>query len=321
MNEKPKHENDKSTNEVAPVRGSLRLQVNTSNPRVSAGSHFSIFVTIQNPFDVPITVYQVETHIPVELMDINAVRIAEATEQSAAKPNRSPIGWLADAFRRRRRAINAQTGIAIAIATNFAPEQEREFIKSQVSIGEVHGEVAVSGVQLVFPENPTSEDLDRIFQRIADYKKGLIPATLQPGDSVVRQFVLRTRRWLFFTPLSHAFQMQVNYSVDGVDHSDTVPYQLSISSTLLATTIGAITGSVLGATLRTITSLGASQTLFPAFTGVLAAILASIAVVVAFARKSNAQPMVSVEDFWGGALIGVSVGYFGFEQFMGLFSP
>ena len=47
--------------------------------------------------------------------------------------------------------------------------------------------------------------------------------------------------------------------------------------------------------------------------------MASIAVVVAFARKSSAQPLVSVEDFWGGLVIGFTVGYFGFHQFLQLF--
>jgi hypothetical protein len=31
--------------------------------------------------------------------------------------------------------------------------------------------------------------------------------------------------------------------------------------------------------------------------------------------------MVSVKDFWGGALIGASVGYFGFDQFAHLIAP
>jgi hypothetical protein len=44
-----------------------------------AGSDFSIFVIVRNPFDVPITLHQVETHIPVELMDMNRARVQRAT--------------------------------------------------------------------------------------------------------------------------------------------------------------------------------------------------------------------------------------------------
>ncbi|MFK8849115.1 hypothetical protein [Streptomyces sp. Ac-502] len=46
--------------------------------------------------------------------------------------------------------------------------------------------------------------------------------------------------------------------------------------------------------------------------GVMTGVLASL---VAFARKSSAQPFVAIEDFWGGAIIGFSVGYFGFQNF------
>jgi hypothetical protein len=48
-------------------------------------------------------------------------------------------------------------------------------------------------------------------------------------------------------------------------------------------------------------------------------VLASLAVVVAFARKSAAEPIVSVEDFWGVALIGFSTSFFGFEHLLKLF--
>ena len=43
----------------------------------------------------------------------------------------------------------------------------------------------VIGVQFSFPANPSSEELDRIFSRLDNYRKGLIPVQLQPGDSVV----------------------------------------------------------------------------------------------------------------------------------------
>jgi len=48
--------------------------------------------------------------------------------------------------------------------------------------------------------------------------------------------------------------------------------------------------------------------------------LASVGVIIAFARKSAAQPIVSVEDFWGGAFISFMTGYLGFDHFFKLFS-
>ncbi len=49
--------------------------------------------------------------------------------------------------------------------------------------------------------------------------------------------------------------------------------------------------------------------------GILRTIIFSLIVIVAFARKSNVQQVVSVEDFWGGIFTGFLVGYTG-EEFI-----
>jgi hypothetical protein len=74
----------KAITRSGPVRGSLRLSVTTSSPQVTAGSDFSIFVLLQNPFDVPITIYQVQTHIPIELVDVNGRRMDQARREKEA---------------------------------------------------------------------------------------------------------------------------------------------------------------------------------------------------------------------------------------------
>lgn len=311
----------KSETPITPVRGSLRLSVTTSSPQVTAGTDFSIFVLIQNPFDVPITIYQVQTHIPVELIDVNGLRLDQARRERERQKQNDSIGirnWIKD----KMTAQKAHSGIAIAVGTDFNPEAEAEhqFVNMTATIERMGNNSSMVGMQLNFPENPTSEELDRIFRRIVDYKKGLVPVTLQPGDSVVKQFVLRTRHWLLFTPLTHTFQIQVDYSSDGIDHADTIAYQQNIRATMGAIAIGAVIGAAMGTLLKSLTASTPSSGMAYILRVMAASIVASIAVVIAFARKSNAQPIVSVEDFWGGALIGFSTGFFGFEQFFGLFS-
>jgi hypothetical protein len=305
---------------AVPVRGSLRLSVTTSSPQVTAGTDFSIFVLIQNPFDVPITIYQVQTHIPVELIDVNGLRLHQAKRDKERQQRNASVGLLG-LIKDNITDRTAHTGIAVAVGTDFNPKDEvdRQFINMTSTIGTMGDNSSMVGMQLNFPENPTSEELDRIFRRIDDYKKGLIPVTLQPGDSVVKQFVLRTRNWLFFTPLTHSFQIQVDYSSDGIDHADTVVYQQNIRAAMGAIAIGAVIGAAMGTILKSLTAPTPSGLAYT-LRIISASIVASVAVVIAFARKSSAQPIVSVEDFWGGALIGFSVGFFGFEQFFGLFS-
>src|SRR5262249_4160456 len=63
-------EKDKTPSSEKPMlRGALKLEASTSSPIVSAGTDFSIYVVIRNPFPVPVTIHSTETHIPVELAD------------------------------------------------------------------------------------------------------------------------------------------------------------------------------------------------------------------------------------------------------------
>jgi hypothetical protein len=312
--------------DTRPVRGFPGINVTTASAQTYAGADFSIFVIIQNPFDVPITLGQIQTHLPVELYDVNRAVIdhaqVRAVETVAAK--RSDFPSIERWFAYRRFFREQQTGVAIAVGTNFAPEQlgrEKGLPHVYVESGaNIQG--MVTGVNLDFPQNPSTEELMQVFSQLTNYSKGLTPITLQPGNSVVKQFRLRTKSRLFFTPLAYTFQIQVDYVMDGVDHSATVPYQLTIRSTLGSIALGSVAGAVLGATLRSLTG--------PSYPGVVSlpiaralavSILASLAVVIAFARKSSAQTLVSVEDFWGGAVIGFTVGFFGFNQFFDLFIP
>jgi hypothetical protein len=64
--------------------------------------------------------------------------------------------------------------------------------------------------------------------------------------------------------------------------------------------------------------------IFTSSTAVVVAVILSGIAVVFMARKSEAQSFVSVEDFWGGLLIGFLVGYTGtsfFEQLTGVINP
>jgi hypothetical protein len=308
----------------APARGLLSLVVSTSNDEVKAGSNFSIFVTATNPYDVPVTLYQIVTHVPVELLDINSYTIlVNKRERESQHASSSPFARLRSPPRRwfqtREDIKAAQTGTAIALGTELAPEEARSLFGANISIDSINvssdGRASVAGVALNFPQNPSAQELDAIMRRLVDYQRGNIPVTLQPGDSVVRQFVLRTRSRILFTPLAHTFEIQATYSVDGLDHTVSIPFRLNIRAAMSSIIIGAILGAVLGGVVRGLSTHGSSGSLQDIARGTAVAVLASIAVVAAFARRSNAQPFVSVEDFWGGIVIGFSVGFFGFSQF------
>jgi hypothetical protein len=302
---------------ASPTRGALRLDVSTSTTILSSGSDFSIFINISNPFDIPITIYQVLTHIPVKLIDRNTARLVQTAKERERAARR--IGEVRRLYEQLKDRLfpPSPSGVAIAVGNEFNPDA-----RPSVTIGSIEGsDVSIGNIHLEFPQTPTPEQLDAIFGRIEAEKRGVIPVTLQPGDTVVRQFVLRTRNWLFFSPLNYTFNIRVTYSADGVDHSATVAHQVNLRSGMAAISVGAIAGAVMGSTVRNLMTLQHGHAEGSMLYGGLVSVIASIAVVVAFARKANAQSFVSIEDFWGGALIGFSVGFFGFERFATLFEP
>src|SRR5688500_10104203 len=57
-----------------PIRGPLKTEVSTSSPVLEAGTYFSLFVRLSNPFDVPVGILKVSTVVPVEFVDVEQQR-------------------------------------------------------------------------------------------------------------------------------------------------------------------------------------------------------------------------------------------------------
>jgi hypothetical protein len=103
--------------------------------------------------------------------------------------------------------------------------------------------------------------------------------------------------------------------------------KLNVQAAITATMVGAVIGGATGALARLL-SQGASSVnsgtgiFMPAqVVSIILAVILSAVAVVSFARKSGAQQIVSVEDFWGGLFLGFLIGFFGQEFALNLISP
>ena len=171
-------------------------------------------------------------------------------------------------------------------------------------------------------EGLSTDQIDRVVLRYEMFKKGVIPISLQPGNSVVKQFIFRTRSWLFFTLLAHTLQIQIRYSVDGRDHQDTVRFDLAIQASITATMAGAVIGGLTGGIARLLSSSRVEPVdMISGLVSLILAVILSAVAVVSFARKSGVQQIVSVEDFWGGLFVGFLIGFLGQEFAEGLILP
>jgi hypothetical protein len=160
---------------------------------------------------------------------------------------------------------------------------------------------------------------------------------LQPGNTAVYTVVLNVKGAMLFRPSKYRLQFNVNYSFETKKQEvvneqqavedlfiNTFAHEVSIRSSIYSIMAGSVLGGLLGgiARLFQVTKTSSSQ-ISPSIslTTLIVAVILSVMAIIFTARKSEAQSFVSVEDFWGGVLIGFLVGYSGttfFESLTGI---
>lgn len=143
--------------------------------------------------------------------------------------------------------------------------------------------------------------------------------TLVPGESGTYSFSAIVRRWLFASGGDLVFPGQVRYRYNDAVHHHTFEVRFTLRPPLLANGFGAVIGSVVGPLARGLRDQGPAffSSIGVAFlAGVaLTAILSLVAVIYSSRKTGEAQPIVTVEDFWGGLLVGFLLGFLGNEFF------
>lgn len=316
---------NRENQQSARVWGALKIIVSTSTSLVSAGKEFSIYVVIHNPFDVPITLYRTETHIPVELSDeiaklkrkkiieVERKKELENAQSSFERLRKRVSFWFDDFTQKHAHEKGHRVAEAVGVEYERTSKTQPTIVSAadRATIAIERDLIAGDQWNLDFVGVPTNE-IRQILWDVEQYVQGKNPVILQPGNSVVRHFVLKTTSWLLFAPLAHTFQIQVSYDVAGKAQTDTIPFSVNIQASMFSALVGSVIGSVLGAFIKTpITAASSLEIVRIMLTSAIFAVI----IVVAFARKSNVQQIVSVEDFWGGIFIGFLTGYAG-ESFV-----
>ena len=151
---------------------------------------------------------------------------------------------------------------------------------------------------------------------------GQLPAPIQtvaPGDSHGYSFKAMMPQWLFITGGQLSFQGVITYRREGQIHSSTFELGFPYRPPLRSISLGAVFGAVLGSTAKILKDSGPDilqQKPLDVITSIcLALILSSIAVVYSSRRSNESQPVLTVEDVWGGMILGFLIGYLGNEFF------
>lgn len=143
-----------------------------------------------------------------------------------------------------------------------------------------------------------------------------------PSESTSYSFKAIVSKWLFISGSELVFPGRIRYRYKQAIHYAPFEVRLTLRPPLLANGIGAIAGSILGNCARSLKEQGAAffhnlGIEFVAAT-VLASILAVIAVIYSSRRTGESQPILTIEDFWGGLIVGFMMGYLGQEFFQKL---
>lgn len=149
---------------------------------------------------------------------------------------------------------------------------------------------------------------------------------LAPGESVRDNLLGRTKRSLFFRPDKYNLTLYADCSdKEGVFSRVSKVVEVEILASPIAIICGALIGGIAGTLVRIFQgpsnlSLGYVFGLGSVFEIIGAAIM-SVLAVIALARKTGVQTLVTIQDFWGGIFVGFLVGYSGkafFDTLMGV---
>jgi len=138
---------------------------------------------------------------------------------------------------------------------------------------------------------------------------------LEPGNTDLKRFTIKTRGELFFLPAAYALNVQIEYQIDGKLSRDAVKQPFNVRAPLSALIWGAIPGSIVGRALNILINNSPAEVSdiynLKVVASFFVAIMVATVLIIAFARKKDVQPFISIEDFWGGFFVGFLAGYVG----------
>ncbi|MER6064787.1 hypothetical protein [Streptomyces sp. NPDC001792] len=197
--------------------------------------------------------------------------------------------------------------------------------------------IEASGQSTVNVHDPTVNGRERV-PLVGSLPPGV---ALEPGCTDVRTIRLGTTRSPFFIPANYRLQITVVYGLTPAPRandpealpngqserperrrvfSNTTSFTVPLKAALWNVMSGGAFGGAVGSVARSLQdahslSALAHQHLGTAISSLVLAVILSSAAIVFAARKSEAQSFITVEDFWGGVLIGFLIGYSGTAAF------
>jgi hypothetical protein len=339
-----------------------KLQVLISDEGFEAGRLNTVRIVRSNPFDVPVEILDIEaprssylgTSLEEERRTVGR-RPRDATEHP---PDAAPQSRQPGFFRRLVHSIGSVSEISFGLPTfsgtsvKFAGPDASSFTLNAEEGSDIVLDQPMSkftSIRINAEKNAKLKLSDATWQNIMAEQGGkelalatigapssLSKNVIEPHCETVAYVPLITTGWMLFKPLRMNLTYLIRFTAG--DNSRQVLTQvitsaLDVRPPLRSIVIGSIFGSVLGASAKFAQLVGQSGTDAFSFlidhtsveiTQIVASIIMGVIATVALSRKSGAQNFITVEDFFGGFVIGVLIGYQGtsyFENILGHLGP
>jgi hypothetical protein len=172
----------------------------------------------------------------------------------------------------------------------------------------------------VFIQTSGNLTIESMSSEVALEKSWSATEPLQPGNTAVSRIIIKTNNTIFFRPIQYIVQYSIRFSFDelGANHLNTAQQNLTIRAPIFSVMLGSIIGGTAGYLATFLQNLSNSpaidiltQDWLKSIILLILTVILSAMSVVFLARKSETQSLVSIEDFWGGLVIGFLVGYTG----------
>jgi hypothetical protein len=281
-----------NVSEKTMIRGSVQVEISTSTDGLVAGESFSIFVKVHNPFEVPIEIDSIRTILPINFMDMNAYQEEEGGDSDSQK-------------------IDGDSSLPLELSSLFKDNSVNYAKQSHIvafDIGGTHLSITPEIDQEM--KGATKSSNPEKGKGSMETKSAI--KVLQPGNTTTQIFTLKTRCRIWFQPSSYKFNIEIQYKIlddvgDAKYQYDTKEYTIQIKASLYSVITGAMIGGVCG------WFLSDKPKQWDLITGshlITSLLLAAISVVL-LSRKKDVQPIVTIEDIWGGIAAGFLVTYAG----------
>lgn len=321
-----------SRTQTESIRGAIKTAISTSTDNLVAGEEFSIFVTVQNPFELPLTLHRVSTYLPTEFLDVDShlrvLQVEELQESIAdfkefADEQGIDISLPVLPKKRFRWRIPELTRFTIkfpGLSVDLEPKRRTSPTIARDMTARVGTKIPFLEMSRTIQEE-TKGALDatqkeRIEEELKRYEEAIdlirnpneSTRTLQPGNSTVQTFTVKSRKEVLFKPAKYRLNIEIEYEVGGVLNTDIIEYTMQVRASPLSMILGALVGGFGGWWMN---EKSATPFDLTGIVSLVGSLFLSSMVVVLLSRKKDIQSLVTVEDFWGGIVIGFLTAYSG----------